>query len=130
AEIYNQAFGGMEELEIPSSAGNVRHAWHLYVLRLNLDLLSIDRRQFIEELRRRGVGASVHFIPIPLHPYFARMSLAQDNCSRALDLYPRILSLPLYPAMTEEQVCYVADCVKDAVVSNRKLLRVAMPQAG
>jgi len=130
AAIYNQAFGAMEEVEIPSVGENVRHAWHLYVLRLNLDHLRIDRREFIQELRRRGVGASVHFIPIPLHPYFAKMPLAQGNCAQALSLYPRIVSLPLYPALTEEQVHHVANCVKDALVSNRKLRQVAMPQAG
>jgi len=130
AAIYNQAFSALEEVEIPPVAENVRHAWHLYVLRLNLDLLRVDRREFIQELRRKGVGASVHFIPIPLHPYFAKMPLAQGNCAQALSLYPRIVSLPLYPALTEEQVHHVANCVKDALVSNRKLRQVAMPQAG
>ena len=130
AAIYNQAFSALEEVEIPPVAENVRHAWHLYVLRLNLDLLRVDRREFIQELRRKGVGASVHFIPIPLHPYFAKMPLAQGNCARALNLYPRIVSLPLYPALTEEQVHYVADCVKDVLVSSRKRGHVALPQAG
>jgi dTDP-4-amino-4,6-dideoxygalactose transaminase len=88
-------------------------------LRLNLNLLAIDRHEFIEELRRKGIGASVHFIPIPLHPFFARMRFAERPCRRALDLYPRIASLPLYPAMTEAQVRYVAESVKNLLVSNR-----------
>lgn len=119
AQIYNQAFAGLEEVELPADRPNVRHSWHLYILRLNLERLNINRKDFIEELRQRGVGSSVHFIPIPLHPYFARMSLADRPCPQALDLYSRCVSLPLYPAMTEEQVHYVADCVKEIVASRR-----------
>jgi dTDP-4-amino-4,6-dideoxygalactose transaminase len=118
ARIYNQALADMDEVEIPPDRPNCRHAWHLYVLRLNLNVLKIDRHRFIEALRRRGIGASVHFVPIPLHPFFAR-TLAERPCRRALDLYPRIVSLPLYPAMSEEQIHYVAKCVKDILVSNR-----------
>jgi dTDP-4-amino-4,6-dideoxygalactose transaminase len=125
AEIYNRAFAGMEEVEIPPEGSKVRHAWHLYVLRLNLNLLKIDRNGFIEELRRRGIGASVHFIPIPLHPLFAKVRLGGDSCQRALDLYPRIVSLPLYPAMTEDQVNYVADSVRKIAASNRVWIKRA-----
>src|SRR5579862_8217672 len=117
AQIYNQAFAGMDEVDIPSDAPHGRHSWHLYVLRLNLDRLRIDRQVFIEELRRNGVGASVHFIPIPMHPYFAKVLPAGRPCWRTLKLYPRIVSLPLYPAMAEEQVHHVAQCVKDILIS-------------
>jgi len=120
----------MAEVEIPPDGPRVRHSWHLYVLRLNLNLLNIDRQEFIEELRRRGVSASVHFIPIPLHPYFARMRLAGRPCQRALELYPRIVSLPLYPAMTEDQVHYVADCVKNIVMAHRIGGHGRMTEAG
>lgn len=126
ARIYNKALAGIEEVELPPDRPDVRHSWHLYVLRLNLGLLQIDRQAFVEELGRRGVGASVHFIPIPLHPFFARLPLAGRPCRRALDLYQRIVSLPLYPAMTERQVCYVAECVKDVLVSNRARLTAAV----
>lgn len=130
AGIYNQALRGMDEVELPPDAARSRHSWHLYVLRLNLNLLKTDRLEFIEELRRRGVGASVHFIPIPLHPFFARMPLAQRPCPRALALYPRIVSLPLYPAMTEDQVHYVADSVKDILLSRRRTGRALLTEAG
>ncbi|HEV2201968.1 MAG TPA: DegT/DnrJ/EryC1/StrS family aminotransferase [Bryobacteraceae bacterium] len=129
AKIYNQEFAGIEELEVPPDNPRVRHAWHLYVLRLNVDLLRIDRQQFIEELRRRGIGVSVHFIPIPLHPFFARMYLSQRRCQRALSLYPRIVSLPLYPAMSEDQVLYVANAVKDIVASNRTRVHAGWSEA-
>jgi dTDP-4-amino-4,6-dideoxygalactose transaminase len=109
ASIYNEAFRGCEEFELPPDHEDRRHAWHLYTLRLNLDKLAIDRAAFIAELHARNVAASVHFIPIPLHPVYASWAGAAANrCPRALELYPRLVSLPLYPAMDEEQVRYVA----------------------
>lgn len=121
AETYNRLFAGLEEVEPPPPARHGRHAWHLYVLRLNLDRLAIGRDQFIEELRSRGVGASVHFIPIPLHPFFAPWAgRAINRCPRALELYPRLVSLPLYPAMREEQVIRVAEAVRDIAARFRK----------
>jgi dTDP-4-amino-4,6-dideoxygalactose transaminase len=119
----------LEEVEVPPDGSRVRHAWHLYALKLNLGLLRIDRQEFTEELRRRGIGVSVHFIPIPLHPFFARMPLAERHCRRALELYPRIVSLPLYPAMSEEQVYYVAESVKDILVANRNRVHVGLTEA-
>jgi dTDP-4-amino-4,6-dideoxygalactose transaminase len=93
----------------------------LYGLRLKLDLLEIDRSEFIRQLREKGIGASVHFIPIPLHPYFSAMaSLAHNHCPKALEIYPRLVSLPLYPAMTEEQVVYVAGEVRNILSRARK----------
>jgi dTDP-4-amino-4,6-dideoxygalactose transaminase len=119
AQMYNDAFADLEEIELPPEKPRSRHSWHLYVPRLNLNLLKINRQEFIEALRRKGVSASVHFIPIPLHPFFARMRLAPYPCQCSLDLYPRLVSLPLYPAMTEDQVRYVADCVREIVMMNR-----------
>ena len=81
--------------------------------------------KFIRELQQRGIGTSVHFIPIPLLRFFARLPLAQYACPRALDLYPRIVSLPLYPAMTEEQVHYVAQSVREILESSRRVRFVA-----
>ena len=71
-DMYNAAFAELDALETPTERANVTSAWHLYVLRLNLDRLSIERAQFIEELSGRNIGSSVHFIPIHLHPYFAK----------------------------------------------------------
>lgn len=119
AQIYNQALDGMEEVETPAESAGNRSSWHLYVLRLDLKRLTIDRDRFIEELRQRGIGASVHFLPIPLHPYFAERRIG-GAVPHALELYRRIVSLPLNPAMTEKQVRYIADCVRETFVSHRK----------
>jgi dTDP-4-amino-4,6-dideoxygalactose transaminase len=121
AEKYNEAFAGIDELELPEAPANGRPAWHLYALRLNLEALTIDRARFIAELRRKNIGASVHFIPIQLHPFFEKWkNLPENQCPKALELYPRLVSLPLYPAMTEEQVCYVIRCVREIVAQNSK----------
>ena len=125
AGIYNRALAGIEEVELPPDNPRCRHAWHLYILRLNLQRLNIDRSEFIRELRRKGIGTSVHFIPVPLLHFFGQIPLAKAKCPRALGLYPRIVSLPLYPAMTEEQVHYVAQCIREILERTRKVRFVA-----
>jgi dTDP-4-amino-4,6-dideoxygalactose transaminase len=125
AAVYNEAFAGMDELDLPPDSPHSRHAWHLYILRLNLQRLTIDRAEFIRELRRRGVCCSVHFIPIPYFRFFAQLPLVQNPCPRAVELYPRIVSLPLYPAMTEEQVRHVAKAVQEIVAAFRRIRLVA-----
>ncbi|HLH29594.1 MAG TPA: DegT/DnrJ/EryC1/StrS family aminotransferase, partial [Terriglobia bacterium] len=123
AERYNEAFAKLPELETPPVNDDCRHAWHLYALRLNLDMLEIDRGEFIRLLQKKNIGTSVHFIPIPLHPYFAQLpSMApwRDRCPNALQLFSRLVSLPLYPSMTAEQVDYVIKTVGEVVTAVRK----------
>jgi dTDP-4-amino-4,6-dideoxygalactose transaminase len=131
AGLYNDLLADVEEVELPADKPDDRHAWHLYTLRLNLDRLEIERDEFIDQLRARGIGTSVHFIPIPLHPFFAsRANLRENRCPRALELYPRLISLPLFPAMTEAQVEYVAKAVRQIAQSSRKKTWAAMAVAG
>lgn len=130
AQLYNALLADVEEVELPPDKADCRHAWHLYALRLNLDKLSIGRDEFIEVLRARGIGTSVHFIPIPLHPFFAAFSQrAANRCPRAMAIYHRLISLPLYPAMTEDQVRQVADITKEIARQNRKTVMVAVAAA-
>ncbi len=113
---YNEAFKSQEALELPAERPEVSHAWHLYVLRLNLNVLSIGRDQFIEELKIRNIGTSVHFIPIHLHPYYSnKYGYKPEDFPIAYSNYLRILSLPLYPRMTDEDVADVIEAVLDIV---------------
>ena len=121
AAYYHERFARMEEVEAPPGDLDGEHAWHLYVLRLRLERLRIGRGEFIEELRRRGVGASVHFIPVPLHPAFAGLAAEERNaCPRAEALYERIVTLPLYPAMTRAMLERVADVVEEVARAGRR----------
>jgi dTDP-4-amino-4,6-dideoxygalactose transaminase len=130
ASIYSRRFGELDEVEIPPDNPQCRHAWHLYILRLNLERLKLDRAEFIRELRLRRIGTGVHFIPIPLHSFFRTMALANHACPRAMELYPRILSLPLYPAMTDEQVDYVAQTVQQLVYRTRRAKCLSLDARG
>jgi dTDP-4-amino-4,6-dideoxygalactose transaminase len=116
---YASAFAGMPELETPP-AGDPGHCWHLFVLRLNLEMLSIDRAGFFDEMKSRGISCSVHFIPIPLHSHYKSAFEMRDPCERALSEYPRMISLPLYPGMRDEQVERVIGAVRDIVTCHSR----------
>jgi dTDP-4-amino-4,6-dideoxygalactose transaminase len=126
AAVYNRGLGDVDEIEIPPQCTYGRHAWHLYAIRLNLDRLGIPRNQFIEELRARGIGTSVHFIPIPLHPFFREWAHLEENqCPGAMDLYPRLISLPLYPSLTIELIQFVTDSIKQIAAQHARRQIVA-----
>ncbi len=121
ASLYDQAFADMPEVATPIIRSERSHCYHLYVLRLNLDLLAIDRARFIEELALRKVGTSVHFIPVHLHHFYRHsFGYRRGDLPRAEQLYDRIVSLPLYPRMTKFDVEYVTDAVRDVIALNRK----------
>ncbi len=113
AHAYNEAFAGMARLELPPDSSIATHAWQLYILRLNLDRLTVDRSQFIAEMRRRGIGCSVHFKPIPMHPYYRDRLELRDPCARAINEYPRLVSLPLSSRLSDAEVARVIAAVED-----------------
>ncbi len=121
AALYNEAFADVPEIQTPLVHSGRKHAWHLYVIRLALDRLTIDRAQFIEELRSRNIGTSVHFIPVHLHPYYRdRFSYRPGDLPQAEFLYDRIVSLPLYPGMTVEDVHEVVHAVRTVISGKRR----------
>src|SRR5262245_33109776 len=106
----------MPKLEVPIVNFNVCHAWHLYVLKLNLERLTINRAQFIEALCHENIGASVHFIPVHLHPYYQyKYHHEKGDLRRTEEIYERIISLPLYSKMEEQDVLDVIDAVRRIV---------------
>lgn len=122
AEMYSAAFAEMPELQVPCHGPDKsHHAWHLYTLRLRPEKLSVSRADFIEKIKDMGIGTSVHFIPLHLHPYYRdRYSYSHGDFPVSEDLYEREISLPIYPRMTEEDVQRVIAAVKDLVNKFRK----------
>ncbi|HKB41770.1 MAG TPA: DegT/DnrJ/EryC1/StrS aminotransferase family protein, partial [Gemmataceae bacterium] len=118
---YDAAFAGLEELELPARRAHVEHAWHLYVIRLHRDRLRVDRAAFIAALTERRIGTSVHFIPIHLHPYYRdRYGFRPEDFPVASREYERIVSLPLYPRMSDRDVEDVIEAVTEVVRQNRR----------
>ncbi len=120
ARRYNEAFGEMPELETPADHPECQHAWQLYMVRLNLDRLTIDRSQFITELKQCRIGTSVHFIPLHIHPYYRETyGYTPEDFPVALREYQREISLPIYSKMSDEDVGDVIDAVCQVVAKFR-----------
>jgi perosamine synthetase len=118
---YNEAFSRLEQLQVPVLRDGCNSAWHLYPLRLNLEQLRITRDGMIEQLKQKGIGTSVHFIPLHLHPYYRNhLGYRPGDFPIAEQEYERYLSLPLFPGMTPEQVEYVISQVSEIVKESRR----------
>lgn len=114
ADRYREAFEDMPTLDLPSGAADRLHSWHLFPLRLSLDRLAIDRNSFIEELKACGVGTSVHWRPLHLHPYYEKTFGWQPaDLPVASREWTRLVSLPLFPAMTDAEFDHVVGVVRD-----------------
>ena len=121
ASRYTTAFSGFEELQTPAERAEVDHAWHLYVLRLDMKKLRISRDQFVEELKARKIASSVHFIPVHLHPYYReKYGYRANDFPIAYREYQRMVSLPLHLRMTDDDVEDVIQAVTDVVRRNRR----------
>jgi len=122
AARYSEALRAIDSLELPEPGNaETRHAWHLYMLRLNLDRLTIDRSVFIEQLKRRNIGASVHFIPLHLQPYYRDLgAYLPEHLPVAYEEYLREISLPIYSKMTDTDVESVIDAVIEIATRFRR----------
>ena len=118
---YDALFAGLPEITRPFVRDDIEHAWHLYPIRLQLDRLRIDRDEFISELRERGIGTSVHFIPIHLHPYYREaLNLGPGDFPIAERIYEGLISLPIYPRMEDSDVERVAAAVCEIAEAARR----------
>lgn len=114
AERYRRGLEAMDAFQLPQVNGDVQHAWHLFVVLVNPEALRIHRDQVIEELRQRGIGTSVHFIPLHLHPYYQRRWGYRGGQFPVSEYYfERCISLPLYPGMTDEEADRVIEALRD-----------------
>jgi perosamine synthetase len=93
-----------------------KHAYHLYVVKIDFSSLGIDRVRLFEAMREKGIGVNVHYIPVHLQPFFReRFDCHNGECPVAEDAYEQIISLPIFPAMTDEDISYVARTVCEVV---------------
>ncbi len=119
AQIYDDGFREVPEILTPAVCANVESAWHLYPIRLAVDRLKIGRAEFIAMMRERNIGTSVHFIPLHLHPYYrSTYHYRAEDFPNASAAYERLVSLPIYPAMTAEDAHDVISAVRDIISSN------------
>jgi perosamine synthetase len=116
AERYDKAFSGSKQIKVLKKMSYGAGAWHLYVIRIDCDGLGIVKNDFIEEMKKRNIGVGVHFIPLNLHFYWRKTySPGDDNFPNAMKAHREIISLPIFPDMSDKDVDDVADAVKEIV---------------
>jgi perosamine synthetase len=114
ARLYQEKLGDIDELVLPVEMPDRFHSWHLFVLRLRLDqLASLSRVEFIAGLHEAGIGTSVHYLPLHMHPYYRdKFGYRPEDLPCMAQIYPEIVTLPIYPDLTEGDVEYVCDCIR------------------
>ncbi len=120
ANMYNETFKDYDELILYKIKPDRITSWHLYPLKLNLESLKINRNQFIEELKRRGIGTSVHFIPLYRFSYYKKLGYRAEDFPNSEWIFERVVSLPIFPGIKKEEVEYVIENVIDIVKKNRR----------
>ncbi|WAC06777.1 MAG: DegT/DnrJ/EryC1/StrS aminotransferase family protein [Thermodesulfobacteriota bacterium] len=116
ARRYTEAFADLPLRTPQVVRPEDTHSWHLYVIKLELEKLTISRDEFIEKMAEKGIGTSVHFIPLHLHPYWRdRYKLKPDDYPNALHAYERAVSLPIYSRMTNADQSRVIDAVREVL---------------
>lgn len=115
AEAYDAAFANFALLRPAQTEGRERSGHHLYVLRIKFDELSISRAELMRELRKRGIGSQVHYIPVPAQPVYRKLQLRPEDYPNALTYYQECLSIPLFYSLTDEQQVSVIEALRELV---------------
>lgn len=124
AERYTQGLQDLVGFQVPRVSDDVQHAWHLYVVVMSPEMLRIDRDEVIEELGKRGIGCSVHFIPLHLHSYYERTwGYVRGQFPVAEKYFNGCISLPIYPTMTDDEVDRVVEAIRNVSLRFRKVSR-------
>ena len=113
--MYNEAFKKISEISIPHQDENGLSSWHLYIIRLQLEKLTVNRKEVYEALLHENIGVNVHYIPVHLLPYYQELGYQRGDCPNAEKLYEEIITLPLFPAMTENDVLDVIKAVTTVI---------------
>ena len=119
-EMYDKAFSSMPEIVVQKEIPESDTTRHLYILRLNLDKLTCNRRQFFDALYAENTKPQVHYLPVYWHSYYEKLGYLKGLCPNAEKLYMEIMSIPLYPTLTDGDVEDVIHAVKKIVEYYRK----------
>ena len=121
ARYYDEAFGKDEHFIIPKVSDQVYHAYHLYPLQISFDRARVTRKAFFQHLRAKNIFCQVHYIPVHLHPFYReRFGTGPGLCPAAEEAYERIISLPIFPRMSEKDVNDVIKAVFKVCEAYRK----------
>ena len=121
ARLYSESLANLDVLETPVEHADRNHVYHLYAVRLKLDRLTIDRAEFIEKLRELKIGSSVHFIPVHLHPFYREsFGYQHGDLPQAEAIYDSVISLPLFPLMSEQDVSDVIEAIHHVASTHRR----------
>ncbi|GAH18870.1 unnamed protein product, partial [marine sediment metagenome] len=119
AKKYNESFEEIDEIITPFQLANTESSWHLYVVQLNLDKLNITRKEIFNELHHNNIGVQIHYIPVYYYPYYQQLGYKKGLCPNAEALYERIITIPLYPKMKDDDVKLVIDILKNIIEKHR-----------
>jgi perosamine synthetase len=117
---YHEALHGVPMLQLPEQRADCLSAWHLYVVRLNLDTITANRSQVFAALRAENIGVNVHYIPIPWMTHYANLGFKRGQWSVAESEYERVISLPMYPSMTDQDVADVVAAINKVWTNYRR----------
>ena len=120
AEFYFEQWKDLGEVTLPEKGDDRLHSWHLFILKLNLDRLSISRNEFCVKLQEHGVGFSVHWRPLHLHPHYESLGWSPDDLPMATKCFDRIVSMPIFPGMSQQEQQRVVDVVRSICRENSK----------
>ena len=112
---YNQAFQGMKQIITPFQDITGESSWHLYIIRLRLEELVVGRKEIFEDLQKKNIGVNVHYIPVHMLPYYQELGYVKGSLPHAEKLYEEIISLPLFPAMSEQDIDDVISSVQQTI---------------
>jgi dTDP-4-amino-4,6-dideoxygalactose transaminase len=122
AERFFDALAEVEELELPPRGDNRIHSWHLFPVRLRLDRLATSRSEFIDALKDAGIGCSVHWRPLHLHPYYREaFGWRPEDLPVASEVWERLVSLPIFPGMRGSEIDSVIETVKSLCEARRRV---------
>ena len=120
AAKYLKLLRDIDEIELPFEEKYSNSGWHIFVIKLNLEKLLCSRKEIFEALQKENIGVNVHYIPVYYHPYYRQLGYNKGICPKTESFYDRIVTLPIFPSMTDEDIMDVVTAVNKVIKAYRK----------